>query len=81
MEPIAEPRLARLHLKTGLNKGDGLSPLLFIFALEYVIMNVPANHEALKLNGVHQFLVQVDDVNIRGGNNRTLNKDKSFGSR
>jgi preprotein translocase subunit YajC len=74
MEPIAEPRLASLHLKNGLKKGDCLSPLLFIFALEYVIMKVPANQEASKLNGVHQFLVQADGVNLAGGNKHTINK-------
>jgi hypothetical protein len=74
MEPIAEPELASLHLKTGLKKGDGLSPLLFVFALEYVIMKVPTIQEGLKLNGVHQFLVQADDVNIPGGNKHTIKK-------
>ena len=36
-------------------------------------MKVPANHETLKLNGVHQFLVQVDDI-IPGGNKHTIIK-------
>jgi hypothetical protein len=55
-------------------KGGGLSPLLFIFALQYVIMKVPANQETLKLNDVHQFLVQVNEVNVPGGNKHAINK-------
>jgi hypothetical protein len=76
METIAEPGLTILHLKnSNANmKSNGLSPLLFIFALECVFMKVPANQKALKLNGVYQFLVQADDVNILGGNKHTIMK-------
>jgi len=49
METKAEAGLASLHLKTCLKQGDGLSSLLFISALDYVIMKVPANPGRLEI--------------------------------
>jgi hypothetical protein len=47
-----------------LKQGDALSPLIFNFALEYAIKWVKTIQKGLKLNGKHQLLVYVDDVNI-----------------
>jgi hypothetical protein len=51
-------------IRSGLKQG---SPLFFNFALEYVIRRVQVNHDGLKFNGTHQFLVLADDVNMLGG--------------
>jgi len=44
-------------IKNGLKLGDALSPLLFNFALGYVITRVQVNQDVFKLKRTHQFLV------------------------
>ena len=62
-------------IMNGLKQGDGLSPLLFNFALECAITRVQVIQDGLKLNRTHQLLVYVDDVNILGGSIRTVKKN------
>ena len=57
------------------SQGDALSPLLFNFALEYVIKRVQVNQDGLKLSGTHQLLAYADDVNILGGSIHTVKEN------
>ena len=63
-------------IRNGLKQGDGLSPLLFKFALEYAIRSVQVNQDGLKLNCTHQLLFYADDVNVFGGSVYTM-KEKA----
>ena len=62
-------------IRNGLKLGGALSPLLFNFALEYAIRRVQVNQDGLKLNGTHQLLAYVDDVNILGGSVHTVKEN------
>jgi hypothetical protein len=51
-----------------------LLPLLFSFALEYVIGRIQGNHEKLKLKRRYQLLVGADDFNLLNQNLNTVEK-------
>jgi len=53
-------------IKNVLKQGDALSPLIFIFYLDYAINWVQANQVGLKLNGTECLLAYADDLNTLG---------------
>jgi hypothetical protein len=57
-----------VHNSPNLKQGDALSPLLSNFALVYAMRKVQENQVGLKLNGIHQLLAYVNDVNLLGDN-------------
>jgi hypothetical protein len=63
-------------IQIGLKQGNALLQMFFNFALEFAIMKVQENHVWLKLNGKHQCLIYIDDVNLLGDNINTMTKSK-----
>jgi hypothetical protein len=61
-------------IRNVLKQVDTLSPLLFNFALEYVIGKVQIKQGGLNLNGTHPLLVYADDVYILRGSVHTIKK-------
>ena len=59
-------------IRKGLKQGDGISPLLFNFALECAIRRVQVNQDSLKLKGTYPLLVYGNDLNILGGSEHTI---------
>jgi hypothetical protein len=50
--------------------------IVFNFVLEYAIRKVQENQVGLKLNGTHQLLIYIDDVNLLGNNTDTIKKNQ-----
>jgi len=65
----------RFPIRNGFKQGDALTPLLFNFALEYVIRRIQVNQDGFKPNGTHQLLAYADDVNVLGGSVHTVKKN------
>ena len=60
------------RIRIGLKQGGVLSPLFFNFPLQYTTRRVQVNQDGFILNGTHQLLVWVDDVNIMRGSVHTV---------
>jgi hypothetical protein len=62
-----------------LKKKDALLLFSCNFALEYAITKVQENQVGLKLNGTHQVLTHVDDMNLLGDSiGTTMKKSRNL---
>jgi len=50
-------------------------PLLYSFALEYVIRKMQGKQDGMKLKSKHQLLIYGDNVNILGGSVHTVKEN------
>ena len=62
-------------IRNVLKQRVALSPLLFIFALDYAIRRVQVIQDGLKLKGTRQLLVYADYVHILGGSIHTIKEN------
>ena len=58
-----------------MKQGDALSPLLLSFALEYAIRKVQETYLGLDINGTHQVLAYVNDINLIGDDIKTIERN------
>jgi hypothetical protein len=65
----------KFPVQNGLKQGDGLSSLLFNFALQYAIRKVQDNQGGLELNGTHQLLFYADNINLLGDSVNTIKEN------
>ena len=65
----------RFPITNGLKQGDALKPMLFNFVLNYAIRRFQVNQDGVKLNGTHQLLAYIDDVNVLQGSLHTAEKN------
>ena len=65
-------------IENGLKQRDGLSSLLFNFALEYAIKQVQETNLGLNMNGTHQVLAYADDTNLKGDEVTTIERNACY---
>ena len=62
--------------KNGLKQRAAPLPLFFNCALGYAIRRVQIIQDGLKLNGLHQFLLYADDINMLEGSVHTVEENE-----
>jgi len=62
-------------IENGLEEGDGLSPQLCNFALEFAIRKVNETNLRLDMIGLRQILTYADDINVIADGIRTIERN------